>query len=167
MRKSVSVLLLALMLGACATGGDDFDYAVAGPVGPPGKPYYEPQVYLPVGSFDSDFLAAAGTNTVFFDTNQSTLTPQARDVLTRQLAWLVTHRDVQFRIEGHADERASNAYNIALAKRRAEAVRDFFVQNTIRGSRITTVTFGEESPVYDVYGDIQINRRAVTVLLPG
>lgn len=165
MRKVVSVLVLSAALSACASGGD-FDYGVAGPVPPPAKPYYEPQVYLPVENLDSDFLAAAGTNTVFFDTNQSTLTPQARDVLTRQLAWLVTHRDVNFRIEGHCDERATDDYNRALGKRRAEAVKDFFVQNGIRAARITTSSFGEESPVYDKYGDIQINRRAVTVLLP-
>jgi peptidoglycan-associated lipoprotein len=167
MRKGVSVLLLALTLGACATsGGDDFEYGVAGPVPPPAKPGYEPQVFIPIENLDSDFLTASGTNSVFFDTNQSTLTPQARDILTRQLAWLITHRDVQFRIEGHCDERATEAYNRALGKRRAEAVKDFFVQHGIRGSRITTTSFGEESPVYDQYGDIQINRRAVTVLLP-
>ena len=113
---------------------------------------------------DEDFLAAAGTNTIFFDTDESTITPQSRDVLERQALWLITHRDVNFKVEGHADERATSSYNLGLGRRRAEAVKDFFISKGIRGERITVVTFGEESPVINKYGDIQVNRRAVTVI---
>jgi peptidoglycan-associated lipoprotein len=166
MRKLLSVLIFSTALSACA-GSGSYESEVFGPVVPPEKPVYvQDHGDLVEINLDTDFLAASGTNTVFFDTNQSTLTPQARDVLTKQLAWFMTHRDVEFKIEGHCDERASLAYNLALAKRRAEAVKDFFVQNGIRESRISTETFGESSPVYDKNGDIQINRRAVTVLLP-
>ena len=166
MRKQLSVLILSSALCACA-GGQNYESRVFGPIAPPEKPVYlQDETDLPEINLDTDFLSASGTNTVFFDTNQSSLTAQARDVLSKQLAWFMTHRDVEFKIEGHCDERASVAYNLALAKRRAEAVKDFFVQNGIRESRISTVTFGETSPVYDKYGDIQINRRAVTVLLP-
>ena len=159
--KFLAIILPSVALAGCVSGMDD-DYYVAGPVAPPGK--YVPQVYVPQIALDEDFFAAAGTNTVFFDTDESVLTPQSRDVLERQALWLITHRDVNFKIEGHADERATSTYNLGLGRRRAEAVKDFFISKGIRAERITTVTFGEESPVIDKYGDIQVNRRAVTVL---
>lgn len=160
--KFLLVSLSALALSGCVGGMDDDDFYVAGPVAPPGK--YVPDVYVPDIALDEDFMAAAGTNTVFFDTDESVLTPQSRDILERQALWLVTHRDVTFKVEGHADERATSTYNLDLGRRRAEAVKDFFISKGIREERITTVTFGEESPVIDKYGDIQVNRRAVTVL---
>jgi len=160
--KIASALILGSMLSACAGGMGGDEYRVAGPVAPPSKPV--PQVYVPEVVSASDFLAAAGTNTVFFDTDKSVLTPQARDTLTRQLAWLVTHRDVDITVEGHADERASDSHNLGLGMRRAEAVKAFFVAGGIRDERIRSVSFGEDSPVIDEHGDIQINRRAVTVI---
>lgn len=159
--KFLAITVSSLALAGCVGGMDD-DYYVSGPVAPPGK--YVPNVYVPEIATEEDFFAAAGTNTVFFDTDESVLTPQARDVLERQALWLITHRDVNFKIEGHADERATSTYNLGLGRRRAEAVKDFFVSKGIRSERITVVTFGEESPVIDKYGDIQVNRRAVTVL---
>ena len=160
--RFLALVLPALALSGCVGGMDDDDFYLAGPVAPPGK--YVPDVYVPDIVTMEDFLAAAGTNTVFFDTDESTLTPQARDALEKQALWLVTHRDVSFKVEGHADERATSSYNLGLGRRRAEAVKDFFIAKGIRSERITVVTFGEESPVVDEYGDIQVNRRAVTVL---
>lgn len=165
-RLLLAVSSSAFLLSGCASLGGDDDFYVAGPVAPPGKPGWTPDVYVPKVDTESDFMAAAGTNTVFFDTDQSVLTPQARDILARQLAWLITHREIPVRIEGHCDERATDGYNLALGKRRAEAVKAYFVSNGIPARRITTTSFGEESPVIDENGDIQVNRRAVTVLLP-
>ncbi len=153
-------LLGSGLLVGCAGGFDDFD--VAGPVAPPSKPAV--RTYAPAIVSESDFLAAAGTNTVFFDTDKASLNPQARDVLDRQARWLMTHRDIAFRVEGHCDERATPGYNLELGRRRAEAVKAFFVDSGISEDRITAVSFGEESPVIDENGDVQINRRAVTVL---
>ena len=163
MRRLILVSLISLSLAGCASGGSG-DFDVAGPVSPPGKPAWAPDVFVPVEAGTDDFMVAAGTNTVFFDTNKSVLTSQARDVLARQLSWLITHRDVPIRIEGHCDERASSSYNAALGMRRAEAVKAYFVAGGIRPSRIVTKSYGESSPVYDENGDIQINRRAVTVV---
>ena len=98
--KFLAIILPSVALAGCVGGMDD-DYYVSGPVAPPGK--YVPEVYVPDIALDEDFFAAAGTNTVFFDTDESVLTPQARDVLERQALWLVTHRDVNFKVEGHAD----------------------------------------------------------------
>ena len=150
------------MLSGCASGSDD--YAVSGPVAPPLKG--EAQTYAPAIDLEKDFMAASGTNTVFFDTNKSDINPQARDILVRQLAWLVTHRDVPVTVEGHADERATDSYNLKLAQRRADAVKDYFVAGGIPEDRIVAETFGESSPVIDKYGDIQVNRRVVTVVGP-
>lgn len=157
----LSASILSLSLAGCAGLNDD-DFFVSGPVAPPFKG--DPQVYVPEIDLESDFLAAAGTNSVFFDTNEATLTPQARDVLKRQLAWLITHRDIPIFVEGHADDRASDDYNLDLAQRRAEAVKDFFVAGGIPKDNILTETLGESSPVIDESGDVQINRRAVTIV---
>ena len=139
---------LGLCLAASATlagcGGGFDDYAVAGPVAPPAKPIV--RTYEPIIVSESEFLAAAGTNTIFFDTDKAVLTPQARDVLDRQARWLVTHREVAFRVEGHCDERGTNEYNLALGDRRASAVRDYLVSLGIPVSRVNTVSRGEESP---------------------
>jgi len=158
----VPVLLSSVALSGCMGGMNDDDFFVAGPVAPPQK--YAPSVYVPDIVSMADFIAAAGTNAVFFDTDTATLTPQARDVLERQALWLITHRDVNFKVEGHADTRSNSSYNLDLGRRRAEAVKDFFVTKGIRAQRITAVTFGEESLVLDKTGDIEMNRRVVTVI---
>jgi len=157
----LSAAALSFSLAGCAGMGDD-DFYVGGPVAPPYKG--DPQVYVPVIDVDRDFMAAAGTNTVFFDTDESTITPQARDTLKRQLAWLITHREIPVIVEGHADERATDEYNLKLAQRRADAVKNFFMAGGIPEERITAETFGESSPVIDEYGDIQVNRRVVTIV---
>ena len=74
--RFLALVLPALALSGCVGGMDDDDFYLAGPVAPPGK--YVPDVYVPDIVTMEDFLAAAGTNTVFFDTDESTLTPQAR-----------------------------------------------------------------------------------------
>lgn len=160
MRIKAFLLLSLLATAGCAGSRDDLQ--LAGPVAPPAKPLAHAVVQTV--SYASDFLAASGTNTVFFDTDKAVLTPQARDVLGRQADWLVTHAEVSFRVEGHCDERATNDYNRDLGRRRAEAVKAFFVDRGIRESRINAISFGESSPVIDKNGDIQINRRVVTVL---
>lgn len=162
MRHLFLVSLTLLLLSSCASPGDDF--TVAGPLSPPSKPAWTPDTNVSIEAGASDFMVASGTNTVFFETNKSVLTAQARDVLARQLSWLMVHRDIAFRIEGHCDERASSTFNAGLGMRRAEAVKAYFVAGGIRASRITTQSFGESSPVYDDQGDIQLNRRAVTVI---
>lgn len=159
-KLSILALLGCVALAGCAGGFDDYD--LAGPVAPPAKPVT--RTYAPAIVSEADFLAAAGTNTIYFDTDKATLTPQAVDILERQATWLVTHRGVEIQVEGHCDERATPGYNTDLGRRRADAVRDYFVDRGISPDRITTVSFGEESPVLDANGDVQINRRAVTVI---
>lgn len=164
MNKKIILLAISstLALSACSSGLDDFN--VAGPVAPPLKGVAK--TFVPDINIKQDFLLASGTNTVYFDTNESDLTLQARDTLKRQLAWLVTNRDVPITLEGNADSRASDDYNFQLAERRAESVKEYFINGGINEDRITIDSLGETSPVIDKFGDVQINRRVVTIVGP-
>lgn len=106
------------------------------------------------------------TDVVYFSSDQTDLTPEAQEVLIRQARWLQQYRNHIFTIEGHADERGTREYNIALGSRRAAMVRQFLVLQGVAAGRIKTVSFGKERPVA-VCDDLSCwsrNRRAETVL---
>lgn len=103
---------------------------------------------------------------VFFATDQSTLSDEARETLRRQARWLNTNTDFGIVIEGHADERGTREYNLGLGARRANAVQEFLNQEGIARSRMRTVSYGKERPV-EVCAEPRCwnaNRRAVTVI---
>jgi peptidoglycan-associated lipoprotein len=103
---------------------------------------------------------------VFFETDSSELTPQARATLDKQSQWLQMYNRYAFTVEGHADERGTREYNIALSARRAQAVRDYLASRGIEPNRMRTIAYGKERPVA-VCDDISCwsqNRRSVTVL---
>ena len=106
---------------------------------------------------------------VHFVVDQSTLTDEARGILTGQAGWLKSNPDYAIIIEGHADEQGTRDYNIALGARRADSVRNFLISQGIAGSRMQTVSYGKERPIA-VCSDESCytqNRRAVTVLSNG
>jgi len=112
-----------------------------------------------------DFVVNVGDR-VFFDTDSSDLSPQARATLDKQADWLTHYGQYAFTVEGHADERGTREYNIALGARRAQTVRDYLVSRGIPAQRMRTISYGKERPVA-VCDDISCwsqNRRAVTVL---
>jgi peptidoglycan-associated lipoprotein len=112
-----------------------------------------------------DFIVNVGDR-VFFETDSSELTPQARDTLDKQAQWLNQYNRYAFTIEGHADERGTREYNIALGARRAQTVREYLTSRGIMAQRMNTISYGKERPVA-VCNDISCwsqNRRAVTVL---
>jgi peptidoglycan-associated lipoprotein len=112
-----------------------------------------------------DFVVNVGDR-VFFETDSSELTVQARSTLDKQAQWLSQYGNYTFTIEGHADERGTREYNIALGARRAQTVRDYLASRGIQPGRMRTVSYGKERPVA-VCNDISCwsqNRRAVTVL---
>jgi peptidoglycan-associated lipoprotein len=112
-----------------------------------------------------DFVVNVGDR-VFFETDSSELTDQARATLDKQAQWLNNYNRYAFTIEGHADERGTREYNIALGARRAETVREYLVSRGISGQRMRTISYGKERPVA-LCNDISCwsqNRRAVTVL---
>jgi peptidoglycan-associated lipoprotein len=112
-----------------------------------------------------DFIVNVGDR-VFFETDSSELTPQARATLDKQAQWLGQYNRYSFIIEGHADERGTREYNIALGARRAQTVREYLVSRGVMAQRMRTISYGKERPVA-VCNDISCwsqNRRAVTVL---
>jgi peptidoglycan-associated lipoprotein len=112
-----------------------------------------------------DFVVNVGDR-VFFDTDSTDLSQQARATLDKQAQWLGHYERYAFTIEGHADERGTREYNIALGARRAQTVRDYLISRGIPAQRMRTISYGKERPVA-VCDDISCwsqNRRAVTVL---
>ena len=112
-----------------------------------------------------DLVANVGDR-VFFDTDRSSIRADQRSVLERQARWMQTHAAVQVTVEGHADERGTREYNLALGQRRANAARDVLVASGASGARITTISYGKDRP--DALGSSEDawarNRRAVTVV---
>jgi peptidoglycan-associated lipoprotein len=120
--------------------------------------------YAPPGS-PRDFITRAG-DLVYFSTDSSELSIESQQTLVNQAKWLKQYPDNGIIIEGHADERGTREYNIALGARRAQAVRAFLVQQGINAARIRTASYGKERPVA-VCNDISCwsqNRRAQTVV---
>jgi peptidoglycan-associated lipoprotein len=115
----------------------------------------------------ADFLAQAGSDRIFFGTDQYNVDDQSKATLDKQAAWLNKYPNVRFTIEGHCDERGTREYNLALGDRRANATKDYLAAQGISTSRITTISYGKERP--EVPGSDenawQQNRRAVTVVL--
>ena len=147
--KLAAVLAVALAMGACANKNAATD-AMANAATP--------------GS-QQDFVVNVGDR-VFFETDQTDLTPQARATLDKQAQWLQQYANYTFTIEGHADERGTREYNIALGARRAQSVKAYMTAHGIDASRMRTISYGKERPVA-VCNDISCwsqNRRAVTVL---
>jgi peptidoglycan-associated lipoprotein len=112
-----------------------------------------------------DFTVNVGDR-VFFETDSSVLSAQARQTLDKQAQWLARYANHPITIEGHADERGTREYNIALGARRAAAARDYLTSKGISANRIRTISYGKERPVAvcDNISCWSQNRRAVTVL---
>jgi peptidoglycan-associated lipoprotein len=147
--KLAAVLAVALSMGACANKSVGTDAMASAAV--PGS--------------QQDFVVNVGDR-VFFESDQTDLTPQAIATLEKQVQWLQAYPRYTFTIEGHADERGTREYNIALGARRAQSVRTFMASKGVDASRMRTISYGKERPVA-VCNDISCwsqNRRAVTVL---
>ena len=149
--KLVAVLAVALSMGACAKNGLNDANAMAGGAATPGS--------------QQDFVVNVGDR-VFFESDSSELTQQSVSTLEKQAQWLRAYPQYSFIIEGHADERGTREYNIALGARRAQTVRDYLISRGIAANRMRTISYGKERPVA-LCDDISCwsqNRRAVTVL---
>ncbi|EFH09352.1 peptidoglycan-associated lipoprotein Pal, partial [Teichococcus cervicalis] len=112
-----------------------------------------------------DLVANVGDR-VFFDTDSSSVRGDQRATLERQAAWLAQYPQVQVLMEGHADERGTREYNLALGQRRANSARDVLVAQGVAPARISTISYGKDRPAAlgstpDAWAQ---NRRAVTVV---
>ena len=117
------------------------------------------------GTDTVEYLATGVKDRVFFATNKSTLTTASRDTLRKQAAFMRKQADLTFSIEGHADERGTREYNLALGERRANAVKDYLMTYGISGSRLSVISYGKERPVNSGSSPLawSQNRRSVTV----
>ncbi|MBB3136550.1 peptidoglycan-associated lipoprotein [Rhizobium pisi] len=112
-----------------------------------------------------DFTVNVGDR-IFFDTDSSSIRADASQTLDRQAQWLARYPNYQITVEGHADERGTREYNLALGARRASAAKDYLASRGVPAQRMKTISYGKERPVA-VCDDISCwsqNRRAVTVL---
>ncbi|MGH6727085.1 MAG: peptidoglycan-associated lipoprotein Pal [Pseudolabrys sp.] len=150
--RLAGVLAAALAISACASKPEENVQANAAGMAAPGS--------------QQDFVVNVGDR-VFFETDSTELSAQSRATLDKQAQWLNTYSNYgQFTVEGHADERGTREYNLALGSRRAQTVRDYLTSRGVAANRIHTISDGKERPVA-LCDDISCwsqNRRAVTVL---
>jgi len=122
----------------------------------------------PAPGSKEDFVVNVGDR-VFFDFDKFDLKPDAQTTLKKQAAWLQKYPNVMVTVEGHADERGTREYNLALGERRASAVKNYLAALGIAQSRVKTISYGKERPValgHDEAAWSQ-NRRGVTTLTSG
>ena len=152
LRNAFLVVLACLVLSACAT------QKVSAPAG-----QMQGDVYT--GTDTVEYLADGVPDRVFFATNESILTTRSRDTLRKQAGWLRKNSEVTVVLEGHADERGTREYNLALGERRANAVKDYLMTYGISGSRLSVISYGKERPVNSGSNPLawSQNRRSVTV----
>ena len=152
--KNILLLLSAgLILSACASTKKVSE--VGGQI--------QDDVY--VGSDTVEYLASGVPDRVFFATNESVLTTRSRDTLRKQATWLRKNSDVTVVVEGHADERGTREYNLALGERRANAAKDYLMTYGVSANRISVISYGKERPVDSGSNPLawSKNRRSVTV----
>ncbi len=151
LRKFLAIFFAGLVLTACATQVKKESGMMQG------------DVYT--GTDTVEYLAAGVPDRVFFATNESILTTKSRDTLRKQAAWLRKNSSINIVIEGHADERGTREYNLALGERRANAAKDYLMTYGISASRISVISYGKERPVDSGSNPLawSKNRRSVTV----
>ena len=174
--KFITMIAALFVVAACATAGEE-DSATSGAGGAAqaaaparveqAQTSQEAARQAPAITPGSaqDLIANVGDR-VFFDFDKFDLRPTARATLERQAAWLKRFPNLNVSIEGHADERGTREYNLALGERRANSVKDFLISQGIDPRRIRTISYGKERPV--ALGSNEAawsqNRRGVTAV---
>ena len=160
--KSAILFLAAAALSACSTTADRLNSdAATGTSGIDQSGLGDPT--------SVQYFQNAVGDRVLFVVDTATLTPEAQQVLQGQAQFMTSNAGYTAIIEGHADERGTREYNLALGARRASAVQDFLVSQGVAPNRLKTVTYGKERPIEicSVESCYAQNRRAVTVLGAG
>ena len=153
LKNTFLVILLSMVVSACATKktATNLDSQIQG------------DVYT--GTDTVEYLAKGVPDRVFFATNETILTTMSRDTLRKQAAWLRENSGVNVVLEGHADERGTREYNLALGERRANAAKDYLMTYGVSADRISVISYGKERPVDSGSNPLSWskNRRSVTV----
>ena len=147
--KNIFIILFAtLALSACSTAK---------------KSQTAGDVYT--GTDTVEYLASGVKDRVFFATNKSSLTSASRETLRKQATYLRKNKKLNVTIEGHADERGTREYNLALGERRANSAKDYLMTYGVSSDRIQVISYGKEKPVDSGSNPLSWskNRRSVTV----
>ena len=149
LKNTFLILIASLVLSACATKKTG---------------QLQGDVYTGTDSVE-EYLASGVPDRVFFATNETVLTTASRDTLRKQAAWLRKNSDINVVLEGHADERGTREYNLALGERRANSAKDYLMTYGISSDRISVLSYGKERPVDSGSNPLawSKNRRSVTV----
>jgi peptidoglycan-associated lipoprotein len=150
LKNGFLILIASLVLTACATQK---------------KTTGELQGDVYTGSESVEYLASGVPDRVFFATNETVLTTASRETLRKQATWLRKNSDINVVLEGHADERGTREYNLALGERRANSAKDYLMTYGISSDRISVLSYGKERPVDSGSNPLSWskNRRSVTV----
>ena len=143
------IVVASILLSACATQ----------------KKTGQMQRDVYTGTDTVEYIAWGVPDRVFFATNKSSLTTKSRETLRKQAKYLRKNKNLNVTIEGHADERGTREYNLALGERRANAAKDYLMTYGISGKRISVISYGKEKPVNPASSPLawSQNRRSVTV----
>jgi len=154
LKNTLLMLAACLVLSACATKKQ---------VTTDTPSQMQSDVYT--GTDTVEYLADGVPDRVFFATNESILTTASRETLRAQAAWLRKNSSINVVIEGHADERGTREYNLALGERRANSAKDYLMTYGISSDRISVLSYGKERPVDAGSSALawSKNRRSVTV----
>ena len=149
LKNILLVIFATIIQSACSTAKKSADI--------------EGDVYT--GKETVEYLASGVPDRVFFATNKSSLTSASRATLRKQANYLRKNKNLNVTIEGHADERGTREFNLALGERRANAAKDYLMTYGISGKRISVISYGKEKPVNPKSSPIawSQNRRSVTV----
>ena len=149
LKNGFLVIAASLILSACATQ----------------KKTAQTQGDVYTGTDSVEYLASGVKDRVFFATNETVLTTASRETLRKQAGWLRKNSKIMIVLEGHADERGTREYNLALGERRANSAKDYLMTYGISSDRISVLSYGKERPVDS--GSTPLawskNRRSVTV----
>lgn len=177
LQRSFTLPLIAVLaLSACATKKKDLpppppaEAAVVQPAVTPSTSDGVPPTAA-VGSTNlpgsaADFAAQSGSDHVLFGYDSYELDEEARTILGKQAEWLARYPSVKVTVSGHADERGTREYNLALGDRRATAGKNFLAAQGVDTGRMTTISYGKERPAVEGSDEAAWaqNRRAVTVV---
>ncbi len=149
LKNTFLVMVACFVLSACATS----------------KKTGQLQSDVYTGKDTVEYLASGVPDRVFFATNESVLTTASRETLRKQAAWLRKNSKITIVLEGHADERGTREYNLALGERRANSAKDYLMTYGISSDRISVLSYGKERPVDSGSNPLSWskNRRSVTV----
>ena len=163
LKNTFIILVASLVLNACATKKTNTTTSITDSSSSSISGKMQGDVYTGMDSVE--YLASGVPDRVFFATNEIVLTTASRETLRKQAAWLRENSDINVIVEGHADERGTREYNLALGERRANSAKDYLMTYGVSSDRISVLSYGKEKPVDSGSNPLSWskNRRSVSV----